>query len=548
MSDIDVLIVGGYSLTEVAGGTSETLNKMRLHHNGHLATVDFLKCLVDKAGDLDLAEKQYAEQNKSRLVSRSLNTIYLYDFLTKYGIRTEAVNYFLLEQDKFKRLMAAKPRVVAISTTFMCHTSEVIAIAQAARELSPGSVILAGGIKVLKSYKTYTLFKQGYLEGFDMEPVKSNNFFFDASTDNRVDALVIEECGELTLLRLVRKIKNGEDYRCTPNIAYRKGNHLVFTKRVREPSTFDQHAISWDRVPESIIGNAIPVKAGMGCPFRCAFCDFWGLHRVQSRPIECVIEELKTIQDVYPGKPVEFTDDNLFTTPSRIKQLCKGIIENGLDFKWGAFVRTDAITEDNVEMLAKAGCFVCALGTESGDNGILKNMNKETTRDQNLKAVHFLSKHLISTTSTVIVGFPGETEDSVAKTIDLLNSYPDVSYPVHRYYPFAFLLSPLTPIASPGNRRRYGITGGTDTWSHSTMDWKQANDQVLRMFSEVGTPTLRYSENPHAVLPATKITATLKTRDNIVKSGITVISDHNADSIYQMFRPIFEEREVCHVS
>jgi radical SAM superfamily enzyme YgiQ (UPF0313 family) len=547
MNDIDVLIVGGYALTEVAGGTVETRDKMRLHHSGHLATVDFLKHLVENQGKLDPAERQYAEQNRSRLVARSLNTIYLYDFLTKHGIRTEAVNYFLFEQAKFKRLMAFRPKVVAISTTFICRPSEINRIARAVREAWPGSVIVAGGIKVLKSFKTYTLFKQGYFDGFDMESVRRQNFFFDATTDSQVDALVIEESGELTLLELVKKVKRGEDYKRTPNIAYREGGELVFTRRIHEPSTFDRHTISWDKVPEDIVGHSIPVKTGVGCPFRCAFCDFHGLHRVRSRPVECVIEELKMIQDVYPGKAVEFTDDNLFTTAARTRQLAEAIIRNGLDFKWCAFVRTDAVTEANVEMLAQAGCFQCALGIESGDNGILKNMNKGTTRERNLKAVKLLNKHFINTVSTVIIGFPAETTESVANTIDLLNAYPDTGYPVHRYYPFAFMLGELTPIASPENRRRYGITGGIDTWSHSTMDWKRANDQVLRVFSEVRTPSLWYPETPYTALPASKITPVLKVRDDIVKSGATEIGPRNAQSIYRMLRPILEEREVCHV-
>jgi anaerobic magnesium-protoporphyrin IX monomethyl ester cyclase len=548
MSDIDVLIIGGYSLTEVAGGTTETLEKMRLQYNGHPATVDFLKCLVEKDGNLDLAEKRYAEQNRSRLVSRSLNTIYLYDFLTKHNIRTEAVNYFALEQEKFKQLMAAKPRVVAISTTFMCHTAEINTIARAARDLSPDSVIVAGGIKVLRSFKTYSLFKRGYFDGFDMDSAISDDFFFADSTDSLVDVLVVEECGELTLLELVKKIKAGEDYKSVPNIAYREGDHLVFTQRIREPFTFDRHAISWDKIPEDIIGNTIPVKAGMGCPFRCAFCDFAGLHRIRSRPIDGVIQELRMIKNVFPGKVIEFTDDNLFTTVARTTQLCDAIIRNGLDFKWCAFVRTDAITEDNVAMLAEAGCFMCALGIESGDNGVLRNMNKRTTREQNLKAVHLLNRHSISTVSTIIIGFPGETGESVANTIDLLNAYPDVGYPVHRYYPFAFLLTPLAPIASPESRRRYDITGGWDNWSHSTMDWRQANDQVLRVFSEVEIPTLRYPEIPFAALPVADVAPMLKTRDNIVKSGITAINPKNVNAIYQMFESILHKREACHVS
>lgn len=548
MNDIEVLIIGGYSLTEVAGGTAETHARIHLHSNGHLATVDFLKCLVDKDGNLGLAEKEYAGQNRSRLVARSLNTIYLYDFLTKHGIRAEALNYFLLEQEKFKRLMAARPKVVAISTTFISHRAEVNAIARAVRDLSPESVIIAGGVKVLKSFRTYNLFTQGYFDNSGIESVKCDDFFFEPQSDGCVDVFVIEECGELTLLDLVRKIRNDEDHTSTPNCAYRKNGELVFTRRIPEPFTFDTHAISWDRIPEDIVGGTIPVKAGMGCPFGCAFCDFSGLHRVRSRPIECVVNEIKLIQEVYPGWLIEFTDDNLFTTPARTKRIAEAVIKNNLDFKWAAFVRTDAISEDNVELMAESGCFHCALGIESGDNNVLNNMSKRITREQNLRAVHLLSRHSINTTSTVIVGFPGETQESVGNTIGLLNSYPDVDYPIHRFYPFAFLLAPLSPIASPDNRRKYALEGGIDSWAHSTMDCEGANEQLLRLFTEVRVPALKYQESLYTTMPYWKIRAALRERDNMVRGGLYTIDPENADSVYKVFRPIFEEKAVCHAS
>jgi p-methyltransferase len=539
MSDLDVVIIGAFSLTEKAGGGEETMKKMRLHYKNTPATVDFLKTLVECKGNLGVTEKQYAQADRSKFVARSLNTIYLYDFLTKNNITTEVVSYFLLEQDRFKELMSYKPKVVAISTTFISDAPDIITIAKAVKELSPESVIFAGGIKVLKSYKKLMLFNQNYFDGYDVESIKKNNFFFNPEIDKHINVFVIEESGELTLLDLIRKIQKGKSYKLTPNIAYRDGNELIFTKRVKEPYAFEHNPIAWDKIPEEILGQEIPVRAGIRCPYKCAFCDFTGLHsNVRIRAIDSLIEELKLIQNRFPGKPVFFTDDNLFTTRKRTRELAEAIVKNGLRFKWRAFMRADAITEENAEVLARSGCYMAYLGVESGDEQILKNMKKRTARDQTLKAVTRLYKDGINTMSTIIIGFPGETKDSVDKTINLLNAYPDTEEAINKYYPFTFFLFPLAPISSPQNRERFMIGGGAESWYHSTMDFIEAREQLFRCFKDIEVPTFGYPEYIDYRIPLTKIKKVSKARENIVKGGINVIDESNVEEIYSEFAAI----------
>jgi radical SAM superfamily enzyme YgiQ (UPF0313 family) len=242
--------------------------------------------------------------------------------------------------------------------------------------------------------------------------------------------------------------------------------------------------------------------------------------------------------------PIFFTDDNLFTSRKRAKQLAEGIIQNDLHFKWRAFFRTDAISEDNVEVLAKSGCMVAYLGIESGDDKVLKAMKKQTTREQNLKAVKLLDSQGIGTISTLIIGFPEETRESVDNSISLLNSFPDSTLPIHKYYPFVFLLFPLSPIASPENRRKYKIEGGYENWSHSTMNSEEAKEQFLRLFKEVEIPPVAYLEFIDREIPLTKIKDISRTRDLVVKDGINVINQNNILKIYKKFNNILENEKV----
>lgn len=534
MSDLDVLIVGGYGLTERAG--AQTRDKIRLKYGKHLATQDFIKFLVRFEGDLEKAEKNFLENNKSRLVSRSLNSIYLLDYLTKNDIRTDVVNYYLLEQSKFKQLMETKPKAVVISTTFISDVEDINLIAKTAKDISPNSIIIAGGIKILKSYKKFNLYKDNYFDGYDTDTITKNNFFFSKELDQFIDYFVIEECGELTLLSLINKIKSKEDLKCTPNIAYYDKGKLIFTKQSKEPYTFENNFISWDKIPSEILGQEVPVRAGIGCPFKCAFCDFTGLHKVKIRTIDNLVEELKLIQKAFPGRSIFFTDDNLFTTKKRTKELAESILKAGLKFRWRGFFRVDAISKDNVETLAKSGCVNCLLGVESGDETILRNMNKRATRDQTLNAVKLLNQNGINTLSTIILGFPGETQASVDNTISLLNSYPDDGPIINNYYPFVLEMPPLAPVASPQSRVKYGITGGGEDWKHKTMNVTEAREQLLRCFKEITVTTLQYPEFYDPEIPFTNLKKIFKARDNLVKDGITEINRKNSSQVYQKFR------------
>ena len=538
MSDLDVLIIGGYSPSDSSAGGSPTRDQIRLSYKNQFVTLEFIKHLVKSSGNLKLTEQLCMASNQAKMVSRSLNTIYLYDFLTENGINAKAINYFLLEQDKFKKAIQQKPKVVVISTTFIYDPSEINLIAKSVKDFSPDSIIIAGGIKILKSFKKFNLFNEGYFTDFDINTMQKSNFFFDYEIDKFIDVFIIEENGELTLLEVVSKIKNGKDFKDTPNISYRDKQKLIFTNRKPEPFTFEKRLISWDKIPKDIIGNEIPVRTGLGCPFKCAFCDFTGLHKVRIRTIDHVIEELRLIQKTFPGMPIFFTDDNLFTNKQRTKDLSEAIVKNNLKFKWRAFFRVDAISEDNVGILAKSGCMVAYLGIESGDNTILKNMNKRATREQNLKTVQLLNGNGISTISTIIIGFPGETRDTVNNTINLLNSYPDIKLSINKYYPFVFMLFPLSPIASPENRKKFDIKGGYENWGHCTMDSNQAKEEFLRCFKEVNIPSVAYLEFIDPEIPITKISDVSRERDMLVKADIKNINDQNINVVFKKFKNI----------
>jgi radical SAM superfamily enzyme YgiQ (UPF0313 family) len=180
-----------------------------------------------------------------------------------------------------------------------------------------------------------------------------------------------------------------------------------------------------------------------------------------------------------------FTDDNLFSSIKELKNFCLALIDADLCLRWRAFVRVDTITEETAELLQRSGCWECLLGIESGDEEMLRRMNKKTTPEVILRAVSSLNRVGINTQSTFLVGFPGETEGSIQNTIDLLNAYPTDGPGIHTHYPFFFLVAPLASVASPQAREKYHLKGYLDEWTHATMNSREAEEAVLRICDSV---------------------------------------------------------------
>ena len=321
-------------------------------------------------------------------------------------------------------------------------------------------------------------------------------------------------------------------------VNYEKGN-IVFTKKVKEPCNINNHDIDWKNIPEELIGNEIPVRAGIGCPFTCAFCDFADLHeKLVLRKIDGIMAELTRIQTAFPGKSIFFTDDNLFISKSRTRNFLKAIINSGLKFKWRAFFRVDSVDDEIAKLAAKAGCRMALLGVESGDEKILKNMNKRITSEQILTCVRKLNDNGISSISTIIVGFPGETEISVSKTIKLLNSYPKEQKSLMIYYPFVFSLTPLSRASLPVSRNKFNSEGLWFNWKHKTMDVKRAQEELIRLTKEVKIPILQYPENVvNGIGPAISVQL-MRVREDLARSGISVLNETNVKQVYNRFKQI----------
>ncbi|MDO8786398.1 MAG: radical SAM protein, partial [Syntrophales bacterium] len=100
--------------------------------------------------------------------------------------------------------------------------------------------------------------------------------------------------------------------------------------------------------------------------------------------------------------------------------LFEGMIKNNIDLTWNCSTRAERVNPDILKLMKKAGCHTIALGMESVDKTVLKNIRKNIEPEQIRESVSMIRKYGIDTIIFCVVGFPGETKESIEKTISFL--------------------------------------------------------------------------------------------------------------------------------
>ncbi|MFW5858924.1 MAG: B12-binding domain-containing radical SAM protein [Planctomycetota bacterium] len=476
---LDCIVVAGELPREFLG--TDSRERMRLQLDGTPASLNFLARYF--AAGRDAAAARAAIQGQRRAFV-GLNGPYLCQHLADQGLTAARIDLLSDQQEDFAALLARRPPVIVLSTTFLPLAEHIDAMAAAIKRHAPWATVVVGGTQVWKSHQHRRLLDTGAI-GADIAPaVCAHNYLMDETRPSPVDVLVVSDRGESTLAALVRRIRDGASWHDLPNLAWQENGRWRRTPVVAEPHR--DIAIDWRRHPLPEAPLYLPLQAGQGCGFRCTFCDFCALHpRVSLRDPEAVVAEIRTMPERDGLRRVYFTDDNLFASRARAAAMCRALIDSGMRLRWRGMFRIGIVDAEIAELLARSGCLEVLLGIESGDPAILANMNKRTDPQQALEALALLDRHGINTKSFFIVGFPGETERSVMATVDFLNAYPDAGPAVHRYTLFTFAPLPLAAIASPANRERWQLAGYGFSWRHATMDSDTANDLMCEMYPRI---------------------------------------------------------------
>jgi anaerobic magnesium-protoporphyrin IX monomethyl ester cyclase len=392
----------------------------------------------------------------------NLAALYLTSYLRKQGLSAEPISLFSGERDRLTALLAEKPAVVAITTTFYVNILPVESIVEFVRQLSPQSRIVVGGPLVDNLCRT------GVTDAVQ-------DFFFAMGADFYIQ----ESQGERSLAQLCHAVRTGADLAAVDNLIHCPAGEWVRTRRRPESNDLDACSIDWAGFTPDLIGRTAQVRTARSCAFKCSFCDYPArAGALTSASVETVRGELRALADL-GVRNVVFVDDTFNVPLKRFKQLCQMMIEEDLGLRWYSYFRcSNARDEESFDLAARSGCAGVFLGIESGDAEVLSAMHKLAQDSQYRTGIARLKERGITTFASIIVGFPGETEKSVSNTIDFLNeTAPDL------WRAQAWWANPRSPIFQ--QRELLGIEGEGYAWSHFTMNSAEAAELTDKMFESV---------------------------------------------------------------
>jgi radical SAM superfamily enzyme YgiQ (UPF0313 family) len=212
--------------------------------------------------------------------------------------------------------------------------------------------------------------------------------------------------------------------------------------------------------------------SSQGCRFRCAFCAdpaVFGRSWTGLAPAR-VVAELSELHRRHRFADVGFQDETFFTDRRRVEAIAQGLLDAELGVSWYATLRADQgqrLDDATFALCRRAGLREVVLGVESGHQATLDRIKKDIRLDDVWCTAERLVRHGIGASIGIIVGFPGESHDSVLASLAAARRLRAMS-PAFKVSVFAYQPYPGSPIAdelaSSGGR----LPASLEEWSSFT--------------------------------------------------------------------------------
>ncbi|MGD9129514.1 MAG: radical SAM protein [Candidatus Woesebacteria bacterium] len=247
----------------------------------------------------------------------------------------------------------------------------------------------------------------------------------------KTDAVCIGE-GENTLTEILDNYKQGKHlFRSVAGMMYRSssGKRIMNNKPrafIRNIDTIPFPAYHLFPDLNKYKSRAVkkpfaPLLTSRGCPFQCVFCskDVFK-YACRMRSPENVIDEIDMLVKKFGVKQLDILDDNFTINKKRTERILDLIIKRKYDLHINlqSGVRTEGIDTKIIRKMKKAKIFKIPFGVESGDPLILKRIKKQLNLKKVLACTKMAKKAGMKVYGFFMIGLPGDTAESMQKTID----------------------------------------------------------------------------------------------------------------------------------
>lgn len=234
---------------------------------------------------------------------------------------------------------------------------------------------------------------------------------------------------------LLNALEKNEPFELISNLIYKAGDHIIKSKR---DELYDQDELP--ALPYEKLNSFYPLKkylgktylgtrtiayhSSMGCPFKCSFCAVVPIYnaRWRGKSAEGIYKDIKYLKDNYGGNAIEFHDNNFFVSEKRVAEFSRLVMNDNIIW-WGEgrIDTIDKYSDETLALMRKAGCKMIFFGAETGNDEILKKMDKGGTQSSaQIKAFAArMARFDIIPEYSFVLGTPAESQEESMRQIDM---------------------------------------------------------------------------------------------------------------------------------
>lgn len=309
---------------------------------------------------------------------------------------------------------------------FSCTTSSFfdgIRIAASALQILPDIKVIFGGVHV-SSVKEETLANY-----------KEIDFTVVGEGEETLRELLSETYEEIEeVAGLVMRKDDG-----TPHFTGYRKNQLdldtlpfpAYEKLAGYPNVYKLPIFNYPTTPSA------SCISSRGCPYSCSYCDRSVFRRsFRYNSATYLYNHLKYLKDKFNIKHINFYDDQFTFNRERVEDFSRMIIENPLDMTFNCAARAEHLDFELLAMMKRAGCWMISLGIESGDPDLLAQHRQNPDLDMMREKINLIKKAGIRVKGLLMMGLPGETEESIRKSQAYVYSLPIDDFNLAKFTPF----------------------------------------------------------------------------------------------------------------
>ncbi len=297
--------------------------------------------------------------------------------------------------------------------------------------------------------------------------------------DPRIN-IVVRGQGERTMIELAEHLQGGRGLEQIDGLSYIKDGEAVHNKERKvadinefPPMPYDfvdvEAYMEFNRRVHGDSCRGLSYVSSFGCPHACGFCsnpEAYGRKWRGLKP-ERVISEVSGLVERYNLDRVYFDDNNFFASKKRVREICRGFLELPRKFEWFATIRPSqvlAFSDADLKLIRESGCTKFMMGAESGDDSVLKLINKGNEAADVLEATRRCSDHEIQPSYVFILGFPTESWEQMQTTLDFMKQLKKI-FADTRTTTLFFTPFPGTPLTRLGEATGFVMPSSLQDWA-----------------------------------------------------------------------------------